>query len=181
MKRTIEYTLLILGTICSILGIIFTFILKALSTTQEFKSGFTESLEQEAQNNPDIPNDIDAVQMMITMKLFANVGVVILIVSILLAIVAIIFVKKQNVLSGVFAIVAGLTSIITVNIISFLLFIIAGIMLFVRNNNAKDEFEPVNFQKDNHNNRESDDSNYQEQQNLNDNNKKKKDDDPYIY
>ncbi|MGO1987941.1 MAG: DUF4064 domain-containing protein, partial [Mammaliicoccus vitulinus] len=75
--------------------------------------------------------------------------------------------------------------ILTLNVISFLLLIIAGIMLFVRKNKTNNQFEDVNFQNDlkhdqNQNENEFD-SNEQQQNRIEETDKKKKDDDPYIY
>ena len=89
---------------------------------------------------------------------------------------ALVFVKKQRILSGISAILGGLVSILIFNIISFLVLIIAGIMLLVRKE-KNHQFEDVNFQND-HNH--LDDNNHQQSQ-FNSEDKKKKDDDPYIY
>ncbi|WP_016911316.1 DUF4064 domain-containing protein [Mammaliicoccus vitulinus] len=183
MKRTIEYTLLILGAIFSLIGIVFAFIIKTFSKTPEFKSEFEKSFNEQIQGSQDVPSSVTADQMLNGFSAFGNFAIVILIISILLTVVAIVFVKKQRILSGVLAVVAGLMSILTLNVISFLLLIIAGIMLFVRKNKTNNQFEDVNFQNDikHDQNQNKFDSNEQQQNRIEETDKKKKDDDPYIY
>ncbi|GGH99793.1 DUF4064 domain-containing protein [Mammaliicoccus vitulinus] len=183
MKRTIEYTLLILGAIFSLIGIVFAFIIKTFSKTPEFKSEFEKSFNEQIQGSPDVPSSVTADQMLNGFSAFGNFAIVILIISILLTVVAIVFVKKQRILSGVLAVIAGLMSILTLNVISFLLLIIAGIMLFVRKNKTNNQFEDVNFQNDlkHDQNQNKFDSNEQQQNRIEETDKKKKDDDPYIY
>ncbi|MEB7656389.1 DUF4064 domain-containing protein [Mammaliicoccus vitulinus] len=185
MKRTIEYTLLILGAIFSLIGIVFAFIIKTFSKTPEFKSEFEKSFNEQIQGSQDVPSSVTADQMLNGFSAFGNFAIVILIISILLTVVAIVFIKKQRILSGVLAVVAGLISILTLNVISFLLLIIAGIMLFVRKNKTNNQFEDVNFQNDlKHDQNQSEnefDSNEQQQNRIDETDKKKKDDDPYIY
>lgn len=183
MKRTIEYTLLILGAIFSLIGIVFAFIIKTFSKTPEFKSEFEKSFNEQIQGSPDVPSSVTADQMLNGFSAFGNFAIVILIISILLTVVAIVFVKKQRILSGVLAVIAGLMSILTLNVISFLLLIIVGIMLFVRKNKTNNQFEDVNFQNDlkHDQNQNKFDSNEQQQNRIEETDKKKKDDDPYIY
>ncbi|MBO3062991.1 MULTISPECIES: DUF4064 domain-containing protein [Mammaliicoccus] len=191
MKRTIEYTLLIIGAVFSLIGIVFAFVIKFVSKTPEFKSEFKTSFNEEIQGTQDIPSSLSADQVLNSFAGFTNYALVILVISILLTIVAIIFVKKQRILSGVLAIVAGLVSILIMNFISFLLLIVAGIMLLVRKNKTNNQFEDVNFQNDlnnnqnnfesNDNNRNNFESNEKQVNNLDETDKKKKDDDPYIY
>lgn len=194
MKRTIEYTLLIIGAVFSLIGIVFAFVIKFVSKTPEFKSEFKTSFNEEIQGTQDIPSSLSADQVLNSFAGFTNYALVILVISILLTIVAIIFVKKQRILSGVLAIVGGLVSILIMNFISFLLLIVAGIMLLVRKNKTNktnNQFEDVNFQNDlnnnqnnfesNDNNRNNFESNEKQVNNLDETDKKKKDDDPYIY
>ncbi|MFI3378891.1 DUF4064 domain-containing protein [Mammaliicoccus sciuri] len=171
MKRTTEYILLVVGAVFSLIGIVLAFITKSFSNTAEFKMEF----ERQVQNNPDLQNEISSDQLSTIMSSFTNYALVILIISIVLAIVALVFVKKQRILSGISAILGGLVSILIFNVISFLVLIIAGIMLLVRKD-KNHQFEDVNFQND-HNH--LDGNNHQNQFNSED--KKKKDDDPYIY
>ncbi|MCJ1764251.1 DUF4064 domain-containing protein [Mammaliicoccus sciuri] len=171
MKRTTEYILLVVGAVFSLIGIVLAFITKSFSNTAEFKMEF----ERQVQNNPDLQNEISSDQLSTIMSSFTNYALVILIISIVLAIVAFVFVKKQRILSGISAILGGLVSILIFNVISFLVLIIAGIMLLVRKD-KNHQFEDVNFQND-HNH--LDGNNQQNQFNSED--KKKKDDDPYIY
>lgn len=171
MKRTTEYILLVVGAVFSLIGIVLAFITKSFSNTAEFKMEF----ERQVQNNPDLQNEISSDQLSTIMSSFTNYALVILIISIVLAIVALVFVKKQRILSGISSILGGLVSILIFNVISFLVLIIAGIMLLVRKD-KNHQFEDVNFQND-HNH--LDGNNHQNQFNSED--KKKKDDDPYIY
>ncbi len=171
MKRTTEYILLVVGAVFSLIGIVLAFITKSFSNTAEFKMEF----ERQVQNNPDLQNEISSDQLSTIMSSFTNYALVILIISIVLAIVALVFVKKQRILSGISSILGGLVSILIFNVISFLVLIIAGIMLLVRKD-KNHQFEDVNFQND-HNHLDC--NNHQNQFNSED--KKKKDDDPYIY
>ncbi|MEB7065780.1 DUF4064 domain-containing protein [Mammaliicoccus sciuri] len=172
MKRTTEYILLVVGAVFSLIGIVMAFITKSFSNTAEFKMEF----ERQMQNNPDLQNEVSVNELSSVMSGLINYALVILIISIILAIVALVFVKKQRILSGISAILGGLISILIFNIISFLVLIIAGIMLLVRKE-KNHQFEDVNFQND-HNH--LDDNNHQQNQ-FNSEDKKKKDEDPYIY
>ncbi|OOV37354.1 hypothetical protein BS756_10555 [Staphylococcus sp. MB371] len=172
MKRTTEYILLVIGAVFSLIGIVLAFITKSVSNTAQFKMEF----EQQIQNNPELQNEISSDQLSSVMSSFTNYALIVLIISIGLAIVALVFVKKQRILSGISAILGGIVSILIFNIISFLVLIIAGIMLLVRKE-KNHQFEDVNFQND-HNH--LDDNNHQQNQ-FNSEDKKKKDDDPYIY
>lgn len=172
MKRTTEYILLVVGAVFSLIGIVMAFITKSVSNTAEFKMEF----ERQMQNNPDLQNEVPLDELSSVMSSILNYALVILIISIILAIVALVFVKKQRILSGISAILGGLVSILIFNIISFLVLIIAGIMLLVRKE-KNHQFEDVNFQND-HNHL---DGNNHQQNQFNSEDKKKKDDDPYIY
>lgn len=171
MKRTTEYILLVIGIIFSLIGIVLAFVTKSVSNTDQFKMEF----EQQAQNNPELKNEIDPDQLSSIMSGIINYSLIVLVISIILAIVALVFVKKQRILSGILAILGGIVSILVFNIISFLLLIIAGIMLLVRKE-KNHQFEDVHFQKDdNHFN------NNNQQNQIDSDDQKKKDDDPYIY
>ncbi|WP_323702733.1 DUF4064 domain-containing protein [Mammaliicoccus sp. Dog046] len=174
MKRTLEFTLLILGLICSFIYIIFAFILKAGLNAPDAQAQFTKAFEENNQNNSEISAD----QVFAMLNPASNLVIVILIISIIFAIVAMIFVKRQRILAGVLAIIAGLISILTFNIFSLVFFIVAGIVLFVRKDESKHQFEDVNFQDNNHS---ADDEIYHQENDFNERHKKKKDDDPYIY
>ena len=52
--------------------------------------------ERQVQNNPDLQNEISSDQLSTIMSSFTNYALVILIISIVLAIVALVFVKTKN-------------------------------------------------------------------------------------
>lgn len=184
MKRTVELVLMIIATIVSLIGIVFAVIFKAVSKSPDFKSGFEKSMTQslQEQGNSDILNQYTPDQMIDLLNGSATYGLVVFIISVIFTIIAIFLVKKQRILAGVLTLIAAFLAVITFNIISFLLLIIAAIMLFVRKN-KNNQFEETNFQNDHNFNQRND--NLNEEQNdrnfMDETEKKKKDDDPYIY
>ncbi|MEB8092913.1 DUF4064 domain-containing protein [Mammaliicoccus lentus] len=185
MKRTVEYTLMIISAVVSLIGIIFGFVFQSLVNSpdfvNQFKSEFENTYNEQVEQAGGTAQNISAEQALDTFASVSNYGLIVLAISLILTIVAIIFIKKQRILSGVLAIVAGLLSIFTLNIISFLLLIIAAIMLFVRKNKSNQQFEDVNFQNDVNDNENNLNSNQNQQTFDEQQNKKNKDDDPYIY
>ncbi len=161
MKRTVEYTLMIISAVVSLIGIIFGFVFKSLVNSpdfvNQFKSEFENTYNEQVEQAGGTAQNISAEQALDTFASVSNYGLIVL------------------------AIVAGLLSIFTLNIISFLLLIIAAIMLFVRKNKSNQQFEDVNFQNDVNDNENNLNSNQNQQTFDEQQNKKKKDDDPYIY
>lgn len=181
MKRTVEYTLLIIGAVFSILGAGATLIFRFFAQSEEFKTEFENSFDEQMAASGAQGQEISADQALSIFGSATTFGIVIFAISFLLAIAAIFLVKRRRVLAGILAVIAGIISIFVLNIISLLLLIVAGIMLFVRKNKNNEQFEEVAFQNDNLNSN----SNQFDRQNENnikqETEKKKKDDDPYIY
>ena len=92
MKRTTEYILLVIGAVFSLIGIVLAFITKSVSNTAQFKMEF----EQQIQNNPELQNEISSDQLSSVMSSFTNYALIVLIISIVLAIVALVFVKNRE-------------------------------------------------------------------------------------
>ncbi|GGI41461.1 DUF4064 domain-containing protein [Mammaliicoccus stepanovicii] len=188
MKRTGEYTLLIIGLIFSIIGIVLSVFFKFAIKTEDFKVQFENEFNNQIQQSGDIPEGVSANEMLNLIQSLTTFSIIVLIISILLAVFAIVFIKRRRVLAAIFSILAGLVSLLAFNILSLLLFIIAGIMLLVRKNKSDNQFEEAAFQNndnlnhDTHNGYGSDFNNEKTHDVVKDEVKKNKNnDDPYIY
>ncbi|PHK50593.1 DUF4064 domain-containing protein [Staphylococcus edaphicus] len=165
MKRKAERIMAWIANGLSILFILLMALVFSFMNVPEFKEAFNQMNQQQG-----IEMSMDTFK---TTIIFQGI---LLIISTILGIIGTLIIKGNRVLAGCVFIIAAITSIFSGNFVALVLWLIVGIMLFVK----KDK-QSVDTQGRTLNDGPTHNRNQQSDMNLDREMKQKKDDDPYIY
>ncbi|MCG7338776.1 DUF4064 domain-containing protein [Staphylococcus sp. ACRSN] len=174
MNRKAERILAWIANSLSIIYLLFIVLCLFMINIPEFKEVFNQMNQQQGME-----------MSLGTFKSSLTLLTIYLLIALILGVIGTFLIKKNRVLAACLLIVAAITSIFSTNLIALILWLIAGIMLFVKRSkkNQLDEsnFPKINEQREQPENKTSDHKqtkhNFDEENKL----KRKKDDDPYIY
>ncbi|MCU5746247.1 DUF4064 domain-containing protein [Staphylococcus sp. SQ8-PEA] len=138
IKRTGEKVLTWIGIIISIIGIIFFAVIKPFLNDSDVKDSAAKSGQsiEEAKEGANV------------LSSFANTALTTMIISTILALIALFLIKKSRIWAGILLIIAGLVVLGCFNFIVTILFVIAGIMLLVRKPKGSDQENKYEGSKD---------------------------------
>lgn len=169
MNRKAERILSWIGNSLSIVYLLFIVLCMFMINVPEFKEVFNQMNQQQG-----MEMSLDTFKSSLTLL------TIYLLISLILGVIGTFLIKRNRVLAACLLIVAAVTAIFSSNLIALVLWLVAGIMLFVRKPNNKNEidndFESFK-ENESYRNKKLENDKFNEQEP----NKKKKDDDPYIY